>query len=285
MTKVVYMSSSRVPLARLVSPYWIVRDLMSHRELLFAYAKREFLAVYRETILGVAWSVLTPLILLALFTLVFGYIFHGRFNQAVQETPAEFALALFIGLSLYLCIGQTLTTAPGLMLANATYVKTLSFPLEVLPASAVLNILVNLGIGLALCFIAFFLMHGYIHWTAIFLVPLIVCVGLMCIGLSWFLSSLGVFIRDVPSITSPLSMILMFLSGVFFPIESVPKGIAWFFRINPIAIIVEQARGSFLYGKVPNFTTMAAVLVLSLGVAIGGYWFFIRTKPAFADVI
>ena len=285
MSKTVYLSSSRAPLGRLISPYWIVRDLMVHRELLLAYAKREFLAAYRETVLGMAWSIFTPLILLALFTLVFGYIFKGRFNQAVAETPAEFALALFIGLSFYLCVGQSLTAAPGLMLANTAYVKTLSFPLEVLPVSAVLNLLANLGIGLALCFIAFFFMHGYIHWTAIWLVPLIVCIGLICLGLSWFLSSLSVFVRDVPSITSPLSMILMFLSGVFFPIESVPPGIAWLFKINPIAIIVDQARSAFLYGRIPSVGATAVVLALSLVAAVGGYWFFIRTKPAFADVI
>jgi lipopolysaccharide transport system permease protein len=279
------MSSSRAPLGRLISPYWIVRDLMVHRELLFAYAKREFLAAYRETFLGMAWSIVTPLILLALFTLVFGYIFKGRFNPAVAETPAEFALALFVGLSFYLCVGQSLTVAPALMLANTSYVKTLAFPLEVLPVSAVLNLLANLGIGLALCFIAFLVMHGYIHWTAIWLAPLIVATGLICVGLFWFLSSLSVFVRDVPSITNPLSMILMFLSGVFFPIESVPPGIAWLFRINPVAIIIDQARGCFLYGRLPSITLTTAVLVFSLIVAIGGYWFFIRTKPAFADVI
>ena len=285
MSKTVYLSSSRAPLGRLISPFRIVQDLMVHRELLLAYAKREFLAAYRETVLGMAWSILTPLILLALFTLVFGGIFKGRFNQAVAETPAEFALALFIGLSFYLCIGQSLTAAPALMLANTAYVKTLSFPLEVLPVSAVLNLLANLGIGLALCFIAFFIMHGYIHWTAIWLVPLIVCIGLICLGLSWFLSSLSVFVRDVPSITGPLSMILMFLSGVFFPIESVPAGLAWLFKINPIAIIIDQARGAFLYGRTPRLGMTAVVLALSLLTAIGGYWFFIRTKPAFADVI
>lgn len=285
MSRTVYTSSTRPPLARLISPVWIAHDLLRHRELILGFARREFHAAYRETLLGSAWSVLNPLILLALFTLVFGYIFNGKFNQAAAETPAEFALALFVGLSFYLCIGQSLTGSNGLILANAAYVKTLSFPLEILPLSFVLNILVNLGIGLGLCFIAFVVMHGFLHWTAIFLIPLIVCTGLMCLGLSWFLSSLAVFVRDVPSVTSPLSMVLMFVSGVFFPIESVPRGIAWLFRVNPIAIIIEQARSCFLYGKLPSFTLMAAVFVLSLATAVGGYWFFIRTKPAFADVL
>ena len=285
MSRTVYTSTARVPVTRLISPAWIVRDLLAHRELIVAYAKREFRAAYRETFLGMAWTVLSPLILLALFTLVFGYIFNGKFNPGSSETPAEFALALFVGLSFYLCIGQALTGTPGLILANTAYVKTLSFPLEVLPVSAVINIMMNLLIGLALCFIAFFAMHGFLHWTAIFLVPLVICVGLMSLGLAWFLSSLAVFVRDVPSVTSPLNMVLMFVSGVFFPISSIPPRVAWLFKLNPIAIIIDQARAVFLYGKLPSFTAMAVVFILSLLTAIGGYWFFSRTKPAFADVL
>lgn len=285
MMRTVYTSDARVPLYRLVSPAWIMCDLLRHRELIATCVGREFYGAYRETFLGTAWQVLNPLILLSLFTLVFGYIFNGKFNPAGHETPPEFAVALFVGLSFYLCIGQALTSSPALILSNSAYVKTLSFPLEVLPVAAVLNMMVNLLIGLALCMLGFLAIHGFVHWTAILLVPLIVCTALICLGLSWFLSSLAVFVRDVPSITSPLSMVLMFISGVFFPMTSVPQSIRWLFKLNPIAIIIEQARAVFLYGQVPNLLVMAAVAIVSVAVAIGGYWFFQRTKAAFADVL
>jgi lipopolysaccharide transport system permease protein len=107
----------------------------------------------------------------------------------------------------------------------------------------------------------------------------------MSLGLSWLLSALGVFVRDLPSVTSPISTVLMFVSGVFFPISSIPRKIVWFFEINPIAIIIDQARGCLLYGKIPNLIVLAAMLVISFAFAVGGYWFFMRTKPAFADVL
>jgi lipopolysaccharide transport system permease protein len=285
MSRVVYKSSQHIPLYRLISPYWIARDLVSRRELILACAGREFRATYRETILGAVWPVLSPLIMLALFAFVFGYIFHGKFNHTANETPAEFALAMFVGLSFFLCVGNTLSSAPSLILANRAYVKTLPFPLEVLPVSAVVNMLANLFIALALCFVGFLAIHGFLYWTAIFLIPLVISIGLMSLGLSWLLSSLGVFIRDLPSVMSPINTVLMFISGVFFPLDALPRKIAWLFEINPIATVVDQARGCLLYGRIPNLKMTGAVLCFSLAVAIFGYWFFARAKPAFADML
>ncbi len=285
MPTVVYSSEIRTPIQRLISPYWIARHLMSHRELIAAFARREFQATHRDTYLGMFWSLLTPLIMLALFTLVFGIIFKGKFSGAATETPTEFAIALFVGLSFYNCIGQALTGGPQVILANSIYVKTLSFPVEILPLAAIINILKNFGISIGLCMIAFIAVHGYVHWTSIFVVIHIACVSLLSLGLCWFLSSLAVFVRDTPAVTGPISMVLMFLSSVFFPIGSVPGRVQWLFKVNPVAIIIDDARGCLLYGRFPALLPLAVVLVISVAVLIFGYWFFMRTKPAFADVI
>ena len=175
MTKFVYTSEARAPLYPLIAPNLILCDLLRKRELILACARREFHASYRETLLGAVWPLLNPLIMLAIFTLVFGYIFGGKFSQSADETPAEFALAMFVGLSFYLCVGNSLTSAPGLILGNTVYVKTFSFPLEVIAVSTVLNLLANMVIALCLCIAGFFAIHGFLYWTAIFLVPLIVC--------------------------------------------------------------------------------------------------------------
>jgi lipopolysaccharide transport system permease protein len=285
MSRVVYTSEPRLPLARLISPYWIARDLLRHRELILAYAKREFQTTHRATYLGLVWTVLSPLIMLALFTFVFGYVFNGRFTQRADETPAEFALALFIGLSLFQCIGQTLASAPNLVVSNSAYVKTLAFPLEILSVSAVMNVLFNLGIALGLCFIAFFAMYGFIHLSALALILHIACLTLICLGLSWLLSSLAVFVRDVAAVIPPLSLVLLFTSSVFFPLSAVGKKVRWILELNPLAVIIDQGRASFLHGQWPDFGALGVVFVISLLTAVLGYWFFMRAKPAFADVI
>lgn len=285
MTRFVYTPDSRPVYANLLSPVRVVRDLWRYRELTWTLAQRDFTATYRSTFLGAAWTILSPLILLALFTFVFGYIFNGRFTGKADETPAEFALALFVGLSFYQCVAAALTQSPTLLMANASYVKSIAFPVETLAVGSVTIMMMNLLIGLALCQVGFLALHGFAYWTSVFLIVHIVCIGLIALGISWFLSALSVFIRDVPSVTSPLSMVLMFLSGVFFPIESLPPRLQLVFRANPLALIIDQARGAMLFGKVPSFTVMALALAISLLVAIAGYAFFMRSKPAFSDVM
>lgn len=285
MTKVVYTPDSRPPLWRVLSPVWIWRDLAKHFELIRTFAVRDYQAAHRNTFLGLAWTMLTPLIMLALFTFVFGYIFNGRFTTSVTESPADFALALFVGLSLYNCIAAALTQSPSILFANSVYVKTLSFPIEVLSVAQLANILINLAIGLALCLLAFLVVHGFLHWTAIFVLLHVLCIALLVLGLSWFLSALAVFVPDIQGITSPLSLVLMFLSGVFFSIDNLSPAMQVLFRLNPIATLIHDARGAILYGQLPNFGVLALLLVLSGAIAMLGYAFFARSKAVFSDLL
>lgn len=285
MTKVVYTSASQSSLRGLLSPFVIAKHLWRHRELIRSQARREFEATYRANVLGLAWTVLTPLIMLLLFTFVFGYVFKGRFNPNTPETPAEFAVALFVGLSLYQVIGNTLTGSCGLMLANTVYIKSLSFPVEVLGVSFVLNQLFNLAIAVGLCLISSLIIHGMLPLSTLAVLVHVACLALMALGLTWFLSAISVFVRDVPSLMSPVAMMLMFLSSVFFPVSSVSPRVQWLFAFNPLAVLIEQARGAILYGRWPDIVPLAVLVVISLAIAIGGYGFFMRSKPAFADVL
>jgi lipopolysaccharide transport system permease protein len=285
MTKSVYTATARPPFAQVLSPIRIWRDLAKRSELIFAFARREYQAAHRNTFLGIAWTILSPLIMLALFAFVFGYIFKGRFSSSPDETPVDFALALFVGLSIYNCIGAALNQSPSILFANAVYVKTLSFPIEILAVSQLVNLLTALFISLGLCIGAFLIVHGLVHWTVIFLPIHILCVSLVVLGLSWFLSALSVFVPDVPSIVAPISMVLMFLSGVFFSIDSMPPRVKFIFQLNPLASLIYQARGAVLYGSVPNFVTMGITLFLSVVICIAGYAFFSRSKATFADLL
>lgn len=285
MSRVIYTSTPQLPLSRLIQPHFILRDLLRHRELIVAYAKREFQSAHRGTYLGLTWSVLSPLIMLALFTFVFGGIFGGKFNPKMHETPAEFALALFVGLGFFNVFAQSMGGASGLVLGNASYVKTLAFPLEILPLSSVLNTLMNLMITLTICLTAHLLMYGYLHWTVVLLVLHIVCITLFGLGISWFLSSLSVFIRDIPAIVGPITTILMFVSGCFFPLSVMSPRMRALAELNPLAVIIDQARGCLMYGQVPNVGNLAYVFVFSSVFAVAGYAFFMKAKPAFADVI
>jgi lipopolysaccharide transport system permease protein len=285
MTRVIYTSELQEPLRLLLSPGRVASDLLRHREVIRAFVTRDFRATHRGTYLGPIWSVLSPLIMLAVFTFVFGGIFHGRFTHNASETPVEFALAMFIGLSLFNCFAQSANTAPSVILANTPYVKTLNFPLQILPVASVMQMVINMAIALALCLAIFFAIHRFIYWSAVGLIPLGLCVMLFSLGASWLLAALGVFIRDIPSIVGPITTVLMFLSSVFFSIDSLPPRVRWFVELNPLAVIIDEARGCVMYDRWPDLPVMAFIFALSLAIALFGYAVFMRMKAAFADVV
>ena len=285
MKKVVYTPVSQVPLAQLFSPLAIFRELWKHRQLVVAFARRDFSTTHRETYLGVAWNVLSPLIMLALFTFVFGGIFNGKFNTTLPESKLDFALALFVGLSLFNMVGLMMNSATSLMISNSIYVKSLQFPVEIIPVAFVLHALFNLLISLSLCMAIALYRHGSLPLTALALPALIVPLILLCLGLAWVLSASSVFIRDIPSITSPITMVLMFTSLVFFPLSSVSPRLAFIFKFNPLATLIEEARGALLYGVWPSIEALLPIYIGTFLFAVFGYGFFVKSKISFSDVL
>lgn len=285
MSKVVYSSAPESFSWRHIAPWSIVGDILRHRSLIASMTVRDFRAAYQASYLGLTWQFVLPLIMLAIFYLVFGQIFGGRFLNNASETPIDYALALFVGLGFFNFMAQNIGSATSLVTSNANYVKTLLFPLEILSINSVLGALINLVISLALTILVLLLVKGLLHPSAICIPFYVLCIFLLALGVSWGLSALAVFIRDVSAVTSPLTLILMFMCPIFYPVSMVPKRVKWIIEFNPLAVIIEDARSSLLYGVWPHPLSMLAILVVSMAVAVGGYFFFMRSKSAFADVM
>ena len=285
MSKITYSSDAERFNKRHLLPWSILQDLLRHRSLIFSVTERDFRAAYQASYLGVTWQIILPLIMLSIFYLVFGRILGGRFSNNASESPMQYALALFVGLGFFNFMSQTINTATSLITSNVTYVKSLAFPLEILSVTAVLNALLALAITLVVATVVFLGGNGFIYGSAICTIFYFVCAFLMALGVSWGLSALAVFIRDVSAVTTPMTLILMFMCPIFYPASMVPEKIKWIIRVNPLAVIIEDARGSLLYGVWPNDLSMAVILFVSLATAVLGYFFFMRSKSAFADVM
>jgi lipopolysaccharide transport system permease protein len=285
MSKVIYTSEPEGFRWRQILPWLILRDLLRHRTLITTTTTQNFKAAYQASHLGLAWQILLPIIMLSIFYFVFGRIFGGKFLNNGSESPVDYALALFVGLGFFNFIAQNIGSATTLIPSNATYVKTLSFPLETLSVISVLNALINLLIGLSLTLLVFVLAKGYLHPSAVVLPFYVLCIFLIALGISWGLSALAVFIHDVNAVTSPLTLILMFMCPIFYPASMVPQSIRWVIDINPLAVIIEDVRACMLYGVWPSAVSVAAIFAVSVVAAVIGYFFFIRSKSAFADVM
>lgn len=256
---------------------------LQHRALIWQLVKREVQAKYRGSVLGLAWTFLTPLLMLAVYTFVFREIFKARWGTG-EGGGVEFAIYAFAGLVALSWFSEVIGRAPRLVLEQPNLVKRVVFPLPLLAwvavGSGTVTLLVNAFVLLLASTLA-----GYAHLTAVWL-PLVWLPLLpLMLGLTWFLAALGVYVRDVGQVIGLLLTLLMFLSPVFYPASALPAKMQPWLFLNPLTLIMEQTRAVLLLGQTPDFAALALHLCAALVVAALGAAWFQLTRKGFADVL
>ena len=258
-------------------------SLLAHRELIWQLGFREILGKYKGSFLGLLWSLFNPLLLLAIYTFVFTQVFKARWVEG--ETTGEFAIALFIGLIIHGFFAECVTRAPGLVIGNPSYVTKVIFPLEILPFPSVMAALFHAAASVIILLLAQWLVAGNVPWTAwlfpLILAPLVVQV----VAFSWVLAAMAVYVRDVAQTVSILVTALLFLSPVFFPLQSLPAYMHGIARWNPLTIPIEASRQVLLWGQWPDWRQLAMYALASLAVAWIGFALFQKSRRGFADVL
>lgn len=239
---------------------------------------------YRGSLLGVLWAFLTPVLMLVVFTFVFGVVFKSRWDTGTGDT-IEFALILFAGLTTFNLFAEVVGSAPMLVAGQPNLVKKIVFPLEILP-------LVSLGGALLQAALAFFvllaLQIGFgsgVYLSTLILPILLLPLCLFSLGLSWFLSAFGVYVRDVAQIIQPVLTALTFLSAVFFPLSALPDWLEPAMTFNPLVGTIENVRNAIVFGAMPRFDGLFASTAAGLVVAVLGLLFFRKVRHGFADVL
>ncbi|HCK7192315.1 TPA: ABC transporter permease, partial [Enterobacter roggenkampii] len=227
--------------------------------------KRDILGKYKGSAIGVLWSLINPMLMLIIYTLVFSVVFKARWGTgAVDEPKTQFAVILFVGLIIHSFISECLVRSPNLILQYSNYVKKVVFPLEILPLVTVLSALFHSVISYVVLCIAFFMFNGYLHWTIIFAPLVFLPLFVLSLGLVWLISSLGVYIRDIGQSIGIIVTILMFLSPVFYPLSALPKTMQSIVLLNPLTYIIEQSRNVIVWGKLPDFYGLSLYLSISI---------------------
>ena len=262
------------------------RIVFRHRELLRQLLIRNITARYRGSVLGLVWSFAHPLVMLAVYTFVFGVVFKARWGiEAFADNRAAFPLIMFCGMAVFNVFAESVNVSSSVVVNNPGYVKKVIFPLEFLPLCSVLTSLV---FGLAWFFLLFLgalIFIGQPSWTMLLLPFTVLPVVFFASGLAWFVASLGVYLRDVPHLTAIATQILFFMTPIFYPISLVPEKMQWLLYLNPLSTVVEQTRQVFLYGQFPDPVSYCLVLFVSLVCFQLGLFWFIKTKKGFADVL
>ena len=268
-----------------VGPFAGLSTTWRRRELVVQLVKREVLGRYRGSVLGLAWSLVHPMVMLAVYTFVFSFVFRARWPGGWGESKLDFALILFCGMIVFQLFAECFTRAPGIIVAQPSFVKKVVFPLEVLPVVTVLAALFHAATSFVVLMLLLLVVRG-LPPTTVLLAPVVLLpYVLFCLGLAWFLSALGVYLRDVGQIVQVLVTALMFLSPLFYPLSVLPEVFQPVLLLNPVAYPIEALRAVVLFGREPGLWGLGIYYAFGFAAMWIGHAFFQRVRRGFADVI
>lgn len=262
----------------------MIRTLLINKYLVEQLIKNDIEQRYKGSILGILWSIMVPIIMLCVYTFVFGEVFQAKW-EIDTGNKYQFALVLFCGLSTFNMVSEVMSRSTTLIASNVNYVKKVIFPLELLPFIITISALFNCGISFMILLIAKLLLTHTISCTIyqIFFafIPLIV----ISIGIGLIISALSVYLKDIANIISVLVTILMYMSPVFFPLSGIPEKFRFICLVNPMTYLIENFRNVTLYGENLNLSYYLISLVCALVIYKLGYALFKRAQIGFADIL
>lgn len=260
-----------------------LRELPQHFSLINTLTRREIAARYKGSVLGIVWAVLTPVVTIATFTLIFAGIFGARFGASGGVW--EFSLYLFCGLLPWGAFAEAVQASSLKIVSQANLVKRVIFPLEILPVAQTLASLANQLFGTIALIIMSVIIQRTLHPTILWLPLLIAPQLLLTFGAAWLVASLGVFLRDIVQGIALLLMVWMYLTPIIYPEAVVPERFRPFIDANPFTHLIRSYRNIMLEGTAPDWRGLAYFTGFALIAFIFGYWWFARTRKNFADVI
>jgi lipopolysaccharide transport system permease protein len=273
-----YQSSVKVPLW---SPALAL--FSEHRGLISSMVKRDLTGRYKGSVMGLLWTVITPAVQIVIFTLIFKGIFNARFGP--ERSRFGFAIYLFCGMLPWIAFSEGVQRAATTLTENVNLVKRVVFPIESLPVNLALAAIVQQLFGTLVLLLLAAVFERVLSPTVLLLPLLLLPQFLITVGLGWLVASLGVFIRDIPQFSQLVLMTWMYLTPIIYPENYVPAQYHWLVALNPMSALIRSYRRILLEGRLPDWQGLMFTLAFAATCSLFGYWWFERTKKAFADVL
>lgn len=261
-----------------------MKIILNNRYLFIQMVKRDIKLKYKGSVLGMLWSIIIPLFMLIIYTFVFSVIFQAKWDTR-QSSKFEFALLLYCGLCVFNMLSDIMNRSTTLIFSNVNYVKKTIFPLEILPMTITFSALFNWFINIIILIIANIIINQTLSFRLYQIFIVIVPFIFLCIGVSYILSSLSVYLKDLSNAISLLVMILMYMSPVFYSLNSVPKAYQIFCMFNPITYVIENLRNIIIYDKNISIYYLILSIMSSIVCYFVGKYVFKKTRVGFADVL
>ncbi|MBD5553548.1 MAG: ABC transporter permease [Desulfovibrio sp.] len=272
---------------RLLNPLAAPRAIWPHRGLLWQWTRRLLAQRHAGSLLGPLWNLATPLLMLAVYTFVFGIVFQTRWQMLDPglDTTKSYAVILFCGMAVFNIFSETIQGSCRCVTGNANLVKKVIFPLAILPLAELLAALATGLIWFALVLAAALLAGLRLSWTILLfplaLGPLLLLSG----GIGWFVAATTVYLRDTPHLATMLLQALFFMTPIFYPEALVPAQLLPLLKLNPLFWILRETRQLLLFGQIPAWLEVAAIWCLCGLIFQAGFAWFMKTRKGFADVL
>lgn len=261
------------------------RIIWQNRTLLWMISRRNVESRYKGSSLGLMWSFVQPLLMMCVYTFVFGFVFKARWPGEIGRNPLAFPVLMLCGMSVYNIFSESVSLNCGTIVGSPNYVKKVVFPLEILPTA---QVFASFLLGLAwfgLLIIGSIVILGRVSASILFFPVILLPLLFFSLGVSFFVSSMSVYARDTPHLTAVVLQVFFFLTPIFYSMQTLPPVAAQVLSANPLAYVVEAVRDVFVYSQLPAWKQFGMVTIESFVVLQVGFLWFEKTKKGFADVI
>lgn len=253
----------------------IFKKIYNYRELLKSNVKKEIRGRYKNSILGIMWSFLNPLLQLLVYAVIFGALLGGN--------DSTYHIYICVALIPWTYFTTTITQAAFTIIGNGDIIKKVYFPREILPISVVTSGAVNFVIS-TIIILAFVIFSGIGISKYILLYPFILIVQyILLLGISFIVSAITVYFRDLEHIIGIILMAAFYGTPIVYKLEQLPANLQILMKLNPMTHLINAYRAIFYYHQLPNMKMLGILLIASIGLTVVGYYVFKKLQKGFAE--
>lgn len=255
----------------------LIKDLKQYREFLKSNVKKEIRGKYKGSFLGVLWSFLNPLLSVIVYAIIFPYIMRMSMNH--------YLIYLITGIIPWTFFTMSINVGMVSVLVNANIIKKVYFPRIILPISSVTSALVNFLISLVIVCV-FVLFSGIGFSINLLFLPIVVVIQyILMLGITFVLSAIDLYFRDVENIMLFILNMLFYATPILYAPSIFPEKLRWVIALNPMAHLINAYRDIFYYKVMPNFGSLGIVFLVSVVIFFAGYAIFEKLQKGFAEEV
>ncbi|WP_028531125.1 ABC transporter permease [Paenibacillus sp. HW567] len=262
-------------------------SLFKSKDLLFEFTKRDFQQRYKGSLLGVIWALLSPLLMLGVYSFIFVSVFKSKWGSSSiqQDGKMLYTMMIFAGLVPFQIFSESVNRSVSLLGQSANYIKKVVIPIEILPTSIVLSTVINSFFSVGLLILGKLLFLNTPNWTLIFVPLVLIPIMLLSLGFALIVAAFGIYIKDLVYVVGLLVNILFYMSPIFYSADSLPARFRFLIHLNPIAPIINHFRDVFINGELFSISSYITSFFISFIIFILGLTIFNYLRKGFADVI